>query len=989
MAKKKTESNKNKSSKKSSKTKKKRITVEKESFPIVGIGASAGGLEALEGFLEHLPADANMAMVIIQHLAPKHKSIMASLLEKRTKMKVREVKEGMTVEPNSIYLNPPNKDVAIFNGTLQLIDPENTHATRLPIDQFFRTLAEDQGEKAICIILSGTGTDGTLGLRAIKGEGGLAIVQEEEQAKYDGMPHSAIATGMVDYILEVEKMPDQLIKYVTHPYIEGPKKAPTIKEQFEQNLRKVLMLVRTKTGHDFSHYKRNTLRRRVERRLAVHQIDKIEHYVKYLRRNEEEVETLDKDLLIGVTNFFRDPDAFDILQKSVIPEIIKNKMGGSSVRVWVPGCATGEEAYSIAILFRELMDKLKQHVEVQIFATDIDTNAIDFARLGVYPETIVGDVSAQRIKKYFVKEDTTFKVRKNIREMVLFAVQDLIKDAPFSKLDLVSCRNVLIYMDAVLQKKILPLFHYTLNKDGIMFLGPSESVGGFGDFFSIVNNKWKVFRRKGVIIEPPVAMPRVPLLDPIEKESHPVDGKPLTGNRAKQLADSMVLEYYAPPSVLVNEKFDILYFNGETSPFLSPPVGIPDFNVVRMAHESLQYTLSVMLHKVIKESKIETVENIKAIFNSHVKSLNLIVRPIEDKTIGDHLMLVVFQESVPTHLKEEKKKQSVPKKKIGDTQVAALEQELQSTKEYLQTTVEELEASNEELKSTNEELQSTNEELQSTNEELETSKEELQSTNEELETINSEHQKKIEELSNANDDLSNLLASTEVGTIFLDLEMKIKRFTPSVAEVFNLRISDVGRPIGHFTSKIDYENIQEDAEQVLKTLAKKEAEVISTDDRRYSMRILPYRTVENVIEGVVVTLVDITQISETAQALQASERDYRLLLENAPIGIFKSTIGGQLNYANPALVKMFEYDTPEALIQENSVFKYKNLNEWKNLVKKLKKDDTIEKYEVDGVTKAGKTLYLLVNMELHDDIVTSTVINVTPQKELEQKLADS
>ena len=849
-------------------------------FPVVGMGASAGGLEALEKFFKEMPSDANISFVVIQHLAPKYKSIMGSLLEKGTAMKVLEITDGVAIEPNTIYLNPPDRDVQMINGALHLSAPLKTAGVRLPIDFFFRSLAEDQGENAICIIISGTGTDGTLGLKAIKGEGGIAFVQEESQARYDGMPRSAIDTGLVDYILPVEQMPEELLKYVKHPYIKGPAKVVTPEEKFSNIMHKVFLIIRSATGHDFSNYKQNTIRRRIERRMAVHQIETIDTYLTYLRQNPVEVETLYKDLLIGVTNFFRDPDAFETLDKEVIRKILKAKDVESSIRVWVPGCSTGEEAYSIAILFVEAMEKIKKHVDVQVFATDIDAEAIEYARIGTYPDAIAADVSNMRLDRFFVKDNNTYKVKKQIREMVVFAVQNLIKDPPFSKLDLVSCRNVLIYMDSVLQKKIIPLFQYILNQDGFLFLGTSESIGDYADLFSVIESKWKIFRRKVSVIERN-ELHRLPMMGTISEEQQSVDTKVISTASIRELAEKLILESYSPACVLVDSQYDIVYFHGDTSAYLSPPKGEPSFNILKMAHSELSYKLSIAIHKSLKQKKQVKVEGFQVRVNGSFKSINLIIRPIQETKTMQGLIMVIFEEV--RHEEAESKvlvKEGKTKKK-EDPRVPALEQELQSTKEYLQTTIEELETSNEELKSTNEELQSTNEEMQSTNEELETSKEELQSTNEELETVNSELQNKVNELSRANDDLNNLLGSTEIGTIFLDTNLCIKRFTTPAAKIFNLIQTDIGRPISDITSNIKYDRLYHDAEEVLGTLAKKENEVTGIEGRVYLMRIMPYRTLDNVIDGVVITFVDNTEIIEAED--RATERIKSLQKEIAAL----------------------------------------------------------------------------------------------------------
>ncbi len=709
---------------------------------------------------------------------------------------------------------------------------------------------------AICIILSGTGTDGTLGLKAIKGEGGITMVQEEKQAKYDGMPRSAIDTGLVDYILPVESMANELIKYTKHPYIDGPKKIQNAEEKFKDNLQKIFILIRASTGHDFSDYKQNTIRRRIERRLAVHQINKLTDYVRFLRQTPAEVETLYKDLLIGVTNFFRDKDAFAALNKKVIKDILNGKKQYSPIRIWVPGCATGEEAYSIAMLFIEVTEKIKKHFNIQIFATDIDADAIEFARGTIYPDSIAADVSVERLKHFFIKEDNAFKIKKQIREMVIFATQNLIKDPAFSKLDLVSCRNVLIYMDTTLQKRILPLFHYTLNQNGYLYLGTSESIGGFFDYFSPVDVKWKIFKRKGISIDRHNDFHRMPFLR-TNADFQKADKRILTASNIRELAEKVILEDYAPPSVLINDKYDILYFYGKTEKFLTPPTGEASFNITKMVRSDLKYKLTNALHKAGKQKKEVMIDGLKVKHNGSLISFNLVIRPITETQFAQGLMMVIFEDKTE-HVTVTKRLAVASTPDNTDAQMVVLEQELQSTKEYLQSTTEELETSNEELKSTNEEMQSTNEELQSTNEELETSKEELQSTNEELETVNSELQDKVEELSRSNDDLNNLLASTEIGTIFLDTKLCVKRFTPTIANIFNLIQVDIGRPIGDINANIIYQDLYKDAEDVLATLKQKEIEIQSKDNKWYSMRILPYRTVENMIDGVVIAFVDIT-----------------------------------------------------------------------------------------------------------------------------------
>jgi two-component system CheB/CheR fusion protein len=880
------------------------IAVRKEGFPIVGIGASAGGLEAIEGFFANTPSDLNIAFVIIQHLAPEHKSIMGSLLEKYTKMKVVEARDGVKVLPGCVYLNPPNRDVSIMNGRLLLHEPTQPRGVHLPIDHFFRSLAEAVGYKSICIVLSGTGTDGTLGLKAIKGAGGMAMAQEESQAKYNNMPRSAIDTGLVDYVLPVEKMPAELMKYVKHPYIVGPEKVLTAKEKFESHLQKIFMLIRSATGHDFSQYKINTIRRRIERRMAVHQIDKISEYVAYLQKNPAEIKPLFKDFLITVTNFFRDPKAFKLLQDKVVSQIVKTRPNESTIRVWVAGCATGEEAYSIAILFAEAMKEQKKHFTLQIFATDIDADAIERARMGLYPDSIAADVSNERLKQFFLREENACRVKKQIREMVVFATQDLVKDAPFSKLDLVTCRNVLIYMNTLLQKRILPLFHYTLNPDGYMFLGTSETIGEFTDLFGTVDFKWKIFRRKKGVANMRIEHPALPLVNLTGQQAKDERKFVPTPVNIRQMAERTILQEYAPPCVMVDEKFDVLYFNGDTDKYLSMPTGEPSFNLLKITREDIRYQLSTLLHKCFKDKKPVESKNVSVLADGRMVPVNIIVKPLVDPAIKSEFMMVLFESPESPAIASSKRKEQAAAKAI-EPRVAALEQELQSTKEYLQTTIEELETSNEELQSTNEELQSTNEELQSTNEELETSREELQSTNEELETVNAEQQNKVEELSQANNDLNNLLGCTEIATVFLDNDIRIKRYTSKTTDIFKLINSDVGRPISDIVHNLIYDDLLNDVQEILRNLGRIEKEVRSKAGSWFLMRILPYRTADNAIDGVVVTFVDITKQKNDQLMLRESEEKCSALIHQAQAGIALADADtGLIIECNPAFEKI-------------------------------------------------------------------------------------
>ncbi len=892
-------------------------------FPIVGIGASAGGLAAFEAFFAGMPAttDPDMAFVLVQHLAPDHKSILSELIRRYTRMQVSEVEDGMVVRPNCAYIIPPNRDMAFLNGTLQLLEPSAPRGQRLPVDFFFRSLAQDQHERAIGIILSGTGSDGTLGVRAIKGEGGMVMVQNPASTEYDGMPRSALATGLVDYELPPAEMPAQLIAYAAQAFGKLPRLAPHPTTTAENALKKILVLLRAQTGHDFSQYKPSTVARRIERRLAVHQIDTLDHYVQYLQQTPTELEALFRDLLIGVTHFFRDPAAFQALEQQILPQLFADQNAEATIRVWSVGCATGEEAYSLAILLAERQQALKQTFRIQVFATDIDSQAIATARAGLYPASIAADVTPERLARFFTveAEGSAYRIHKSIRDLVIFSEQDLIRDPPFSRIDLISCRNLLIYLNGELQKQLMPLFHYALNPGGFLFLGTSETVGEATDrLFTLQDRQQRLYRRQAEDLDaPPVPVGRLaPPLTPRARVpfAAPKPGLP-SQPPLRQLTEQALLQQVVPAAALVNGQGDILYLHGRTGQYLEPPPGaVGVSNILNMARAGLQRELTRALHQVNVTQVPVRHPGLRVKTNGDFTRITLTVRPVA--ATAPPLYLVILEATAPPLDHEPAATAPDPVPTDSAACIARLQQELRAKDEYLQATQEELETANEELRSANEEMQSVNEELQSTNEELETSKEELQSVNEELSTVNAELQSKVSSLSRANNDLNNLLAGTGIGTVFVDLQLRILRYTPAVTAMINLIPSDVGRPVAHVvTNLVGYDQLVADTQAVLDSLVPHQREVQSAAGTWYMLRILPYRTLENVIEGAVLTFVDITTTVQAREGLRQAHDLTRLavVVHDAYDAITVQDLEGRIIAWNPGAVRLYGWSEAEAL----------------------------------------------------------------------------
>jgi len=866
-------------------------------FPVIGIGASAGGLAAFEAFFAAIPEDTapGMAFVLVQHLAPDHKSILTDLIQRCTPMQVFEVVDGMTVQANCVYVIPPGRDMVFLGGRLQLLEPVAPRGHHLPIDIFFRSLAREQHARAICIILSGTGSDGTEGLRAVKGEGGMIMVQTPDSAEFNGMPLSAIGAGLADYQLPPAEMAAQIFAHTAGTFSKAAA-ASAGGSLGDKALQKIFILLRDHNGHDFSKYKPSTIHRRIERRLVVTHLDTLDNYLIFLQENPAEIEVLFHDLLIGVTAFFRDPPAFKALEERVIPKIFADKSAGGTIRVWSPGCSTGEEAYSLAILLQEGFERFKTNVKVLVFATDIDSQAIATARAGVYPAKIADTLTPERLARFFSREPagTTYRINKNIRELLVFSEQNVIKDPPLSKLDLISCRNLLIYMGGDLQKKLIPLFHYALNPGGYLFLGTSESVNDFSHLFVTLDSKLKLYRRESDANETqhaglgrfisPLAARHIGLA--------PVAGRIVSSGKLslRELTEQALLRQVAPTGALVKSNGDILYLHGRTGMYLEPAQGaIGVDNILSMAREGLRRDLTTCLNQAVTEKKTVNRPGLLVKTNGNFTAVNLTICPLASRPVlvsdaqdrsgeyGDPaataIFLVILEEALPFNVNhgqqvdlmegdEETTGSEGSDESRADARISTLKQELWAQEEYLQTT-------NEEFKSTNEEMQSVNEELQSTNEELQTSREEMQSINEELATVNYELQTKVADLSRANNDINNLLAGTGIATIFLDNELRILRFTPNAAGIINLIEGDMGRPLDHMVSNlVGYERLSEDTRAVLDTLVPKEIEVQAKEGSWYILRIRPYRTLGNVIEGLVLTFVDITGPKRAQAALQ-------------------------------------------------------------------------------------------------------------------------
>jgi len=925
-------------------------------FPIVCIGASAGGLDAFEQFLVNVPENSGLAYIVIQHLDPTQKGMLPELLQRVSNMQVFQVKDRMTVNPNCVYVIPPNKSMSILKGVLHLLEPKETRGLRLPIDIFLQSLADDQGENGVGVILSGMGSDGSAGVMALKEHNGIVLVQDPTDAKYDSMPRNAINSVLVDIVAPVHELPGKLVELMKHNPILTHDINIEIKDQ--SSLEKIIIILRTQTGNDFSLYKKNTIYRRIERRMNVHNIDKIAAYVGFLQENPKEVDILFKELLIGVTNFFRDPAVWDKLEETIIPDIVKRQQEGTIIRAWVAGCSTGEEAYSLAILFKEALEKNNPYggITVQIFATDLDDEAIETARKGVFPAKIAADISSKRLSRFFNFIDDSYRINTEIREMVIFAKHNIILHPPFTKIDILTCRNLLIYMDTELQKKLLGLFYYSLIPEGYMVLGSAETLGAQSHFFTPVENKLKIYKRiistqMPELFDFPSSFSRVKLNN-IEPQI-PVK----TTFSIQDLADQLLLQQFSPPGVLVNDKGDIIYISGRTGKYLEPAVGKANMNIFAMLRDGLQSEFPSAFRQAVMKKELVILRNIRVGSNSGSQYVNVSIHWLDKPEALRGMVMIIFSDLPKVARSKDPGKKDV--KTPDNIKQLELEKELQHAREEMQTTLEEMQTSQEELKSSNEELQSTNEELQSTNEELTTSKEEMQSLNEELQTVNAELLSKVDDFSRVNNDMKNLLNSTDIATLFLDKDLNIRRYTNEATKIFKLIKSDIGRPFTDQVSDLVYPELASDALEVLRTLVFIQKQIITSDGRWFSTRIMPYRTFDDRIDGLVITFFNISNHQQLEVELNETRQIHRLLLNRSSDVIIKLAPDWKILDYNTEAEKFFGKKGKEVLNQNYFQLLVPEANQ-----KKTEKE--LDKILKDGENTSYKMVVIAANANIQD-----------------------
>jgi two-component system CheB/CheR fusion protein len=960
-------------------------------FLIVGLGASAGGIRALKEFFAQVPADSGMAYVVILHLSPDHESQLAEVLQATSAIPVSQVRDRVKVAPNHVYVISPNQSLAMTDGHLALSEMTRIEERRAPVDIFFRTLAESHHSCAVSVVLSGTGANGSMGMKRVKECGGVCIVQDPLEAEFPEMPRNSIATGLVDYVLPVAQIPAKIIAYKNHlGSVSIPVEARP--EADDKALRDIFTQLRMRTGHDFTNYKRTTVLRRIERRISVHELPNLPAYALYLREQPEEAQALLKDLLISVTNFFRDQAAFEALERKIIPRLFEGKGPEDQVRVWVAGCATGEEAYSVAMLLAEHLSDSADAPGVQVFATDIDEWAIAKAREGYYTLNDAADVSPERLRRFFVKEGEGYRVCREIREMVLFAVHNLIKDPPFSHLDLVTCRNLLIYLNRTAQEHIMEVIHFALNPGGHLFIGTSESVEGASDLFVAFDKESHIFQGRPVETRLPLPIPSLSITSQVLQ--YRADARAPEARALERLSyldlHLRLLELYGPPSVLVNEEYDIIHLSQRAGRYMEVAGGEPSHNLLKLIRPELRLELRTALYQATQKGQNVEARGLQIRVNGHTERVNLLVRPVmgvENATRG--FILVLFEREQNGVDAEGGAPKTVVSADAGPM-ARQLEDELMRVKTQLHATSEQHELQQEAMKASNEELQAMNEELRSAAEELETSKEELQSVNEELTTVNQELKIKIEEQSQANNDIHNLINSTDIGTIFLDRAMRIKLFTPRAREIFNLIPADAGRSLSDITSRLGEVDLIPVVDLALDHLQMIEREVATQDGGWYLMRALPYRTTDDRIEGVVLTFTDITARKQAGEIKHQYEQRLRRAVEIETVGITFIKTDGQITDANDAFLRMSGYsrqDLEEGRVRWDTMTPLEWMKDSLKAIAELEETGRTNPYEKEYIRKDGSRWWGLFSASrLGEYEGVEFIVDVTERKQVEEAL---
>ncbi|MES9954444.1 MAG: chemotaxis protein CheB [Candidatus Thiodiazotropha sp. 6PLUC2] len=946
--------------------------------PVVGIAASAGGLKAFKSLLSKLPGDSGISFVLIQHLSPNHKSILSELLSKDCHLPVVEITDGMTIAPDHVYVIPPNEQLTLLHNTLIFIPNVDNKRHYNPADVFFQSLAEDRGAAAVGVVLSGTASDGTLGCRAIKEVGGITFAQDNESAEYDGMPANAVAAGCIDFVLAPAEIARELERIARHASLR-PSVAVDHDEEVlaatPEQLNKIFILLRARTGNDFSYYKATTIKRRINRRMLLHKIDRISQYIVLLQKDPQEIDALFQDILINVTAFFRDPDSFEGLKTNVYPKLLEKRPKDALIRIWVPGCSTGQEVYSIAISLIEYLGDRVTSFPIQIFGSDIDQSAIEKARSGIYLENIEDEISQVRLNRYFHKVSGGYQVNKQLRDMCVFAVHNVIKDPPFSRLDLISCRNLLIYLGSTLQKKVLQVFHYALQPYGFLLLGSSETIGTLADLYALKDKKAKIYQKKSVATHLKNDMVFRTNHSPVSIEMPEITHNSELVYDMEREADRLLLDKYVPPGVIVNPDQMIVRFLGRTWPYIEPSNGAASLNLYKVAHPDLVVELRAAIHNITKEGGRVRKENVRLKVDGEPLRVDIQVLSLGGAIQGEDNLLVMFEPHPAPTIEQSVAGELTP----GDSETfealsarnAELEREITTTREYMQSIVEEQEGTNEELRSANEEIQSTNEELQSTNEEMETAKEELQSANEELSTVNEELETRNQELARSNDDLTNLLSSVNLPILMLGPDLRIRQFTQAAEKLLNLIDTDVGRPIGNIKPNIEIGDLESEVLHVIDTMVTKSIEIEDDQGHWYSVRIRPYRTLDNHIDGAVITFIDIDVIKDIDRIKKTLQEEMRLaaVVRDSSDAITVQDLDGNIQAWNPAAERLYGYTEQEALSFNIKQIVPKNSQvDLEQLLRTIREGKNIDPMELERITKAGDILKIwLVASALLDE----------------------